>query len=163
MTTEEHAGATSGVSRRDLLKRGAVVGVAAAWTIPIVQVVSMTPAHADTPSSPTGPPTNNSPTPVTTVPVSSAPPTSSDPSPSSAIGGVSTSKSQPTSASKGQQSVASEHGNATTAKPALAFTGANPLPALGIGAAAIALGAGAVAASHAGKSKPAEVVADPAE
>ncbi|MDQ2838545.1 MAG: twin-arginine translocation signal domain-containing protein [Actinomycetota bacterium] len=130
------------MSRRDLLKRGAVVGVAAAWTIPLVQVVSMTPAHADSPSAPpVGPPTNNPPPP----PLTSVPTDPGSPSKSS-------SGTNPSSASKSNSTVV-DGSNQVTAKPALAFTGSNTMPALGIGAAAVALGVGAVAASQVGKSK----------
>ena len=70
MAAQDQADAISGVSRRDLLKKGAVVGVTAAWTIPLVQVVSMTPAHADSPSAPPTQPTNNPPLPTgATIPV----------------------------------------------------------------------------------------------
>lgn len=43
----------SGLSRRSMLKRGALVGGAALWTVPIIQVVTMSPAAADNPSAPT--------------------------------------------------------------------------------------------------------------
>jgi LPXTG-motif cell wall-anchored protein len=51
MATEAMDGA-DGIDRRALLKRGAVIGATAAWTIPIVQAISVTPAHADTTSAP---------------------------------------------------------------------------------------------------------------
>jgi len=38
------------MTRRDALKKGAIVTAAAAWTVPLVQMVSMTPAHAESPS-----------------------------------------------------------------------------------------------------------------
>ncbi len=142
MTAQDQGDAVAGVSRRDLLKKGAVVGVTAAWTIPLVQVVSMTPAHADSPSAPSGPPTNNPPQPPgSTIPVqpteatSAATTGSSAPNSSAAIG---------TGSSKPQQSSAPQ--GATAAQ--LPFTGSNPLPALGVGAAAVALGVGAIAASQ---------------
>jgi LPXTG-motif cell wall-anchored protein len=40
-----------GVSRRDALKRGLLVG-GALWAVPVVQVVTMTEAHAETASGP---------------------------------------------------------------------------------------------------------------
>lgn len=40
------------MSRRQALKRGAVVGGALVWTVPAVQAVSMTQAHADVASAP---------------------------------------------------------------------------------------------------------------
>lgn len=141
MTVQDQGDAVTGVSRRDLLKKGAVVGVAAAWTIPLVQVVSMTPAHADSPSAPPGPPTNNPPEPPgSTIPVQPTDATStattqgSAPSSSEAIG---TGSSKPRSNTP--------QGSATAQLP---FTGSNPLPALGVGAAAVALGVGAIAASQ---------------
>ncbi|MGI8665369.1 MAG: twin-arginine translocation signal domain-containing protein [Jatrophihabitans sp.] len=148
MTAELPADTSTGVSRRDLLKRGAVVGAAAAWTIPLVQVVSMTPAHADSPSAPpAGPPTNNPPPPpITTVPVKQT-------EPGSGNDGSSTSKSDTTVVA----------GNSNTAKPSLAFTGSNTMPAVGIGAAAVALGVGAIAASQVGRNKPDQAVADSSE
>ncbi|HET6210296.1 MAG TPA: hypothetical protein VFD94_07930 [Jatrophihabitans sp.] len=117
-----------------------MVGVTAAWTIPLVQVVSMTPAHADSPSAPPGPPTNNPPQPPgSTIPVqpteaTSTATTHSAPSSSAAIGTTSAKPENP------QGSGAASGG--------LPFTGANPLPALGVGAAAVALGVGAIAASQ---------------
>lgn len=138
MTVQDQGDAVTGVSRRDLLKKGAVVGVTAAWTIPLVQVVSMTPAHADSPSAPPGPPTNNPPPPPgTTIPVQPTEATtteSSAPNSSAAIG-TGSSKPRPNSP---QGAVAAQ----------LPFTGSNPLPALGVGAAAVALGVGAIAASQ---------------
>ncbi|MCW2540859.1 MAG: hypothetical protein JWN95_2584 [Frankiales bacterium] len=48
----EEVQAIDGLSRRTLLKRGAVAGAAVAWTVPLVSVLSMTPAHAESPSAP---------------------------------------------------------------------------------------------------------------
>ena len=48
-----HDATSAGLSRRQLLKRGAVVG-AVAWTVPLIQVVGMSAAHADSPSAPPG-------------------------------------------------------------------------------------------------------------
>lgn len=160
MTTTDNVGTGRGVSRRDLLKRGAVVGVAAAWTVPLVQVVSMTPAHADTPSAPPTAPTNAPPTPETTAPTSAI-----DPATSSAIDGVFTTRPYAATTTGGSAAVAGANISGTSStlstKSALAYTGANTMPTIGIGAAAIALGVGAVAASQVGKSKSAEVT--PAE
>lgn len=133
MTAHDQGDAVTGVSRRDLLKKGAVVGVTAAWTIPLVQVVSMTPAHADSPSAPPGPPTNNPPQPPgSTIPVQPTEATATTPNSSAAIGTGSSKPNGP------QGAVAAQ----------LPFTGSNPLPALGVGAAAVALGVGAIAASQ---------------
>lgn len=49
MTIQGNAGSPQGVSRRELLRRGAVVGGALAWTTPAVQVFS-SPAAASTPT-----------------------------------------------------------------------------------------------------------------
>lgn len=43
---------SSGISRRAALKRGVLAGGALVWTVPIVQAVSMTPAHAESASAP---------------------------------------------------------------------------------------------------------------
>lgn len=154
MTVESQADTVPGVSRRDLLKRGAVVGVAAAWTIPLVQVVSMTPAHADSPSAPPGPPTNNPPPPPqTTIPVT--PPESSSNDGSSQ---AKTSTAHPTKSKS--ETVAG--GSNTVSTSTLPFTGSNTMPVIGIGAAAVALGVGAVAASQLGR-KSDEPVADTTE
>lgn len=140
MTAQDQGDAVTGVSRRDLLKKGAVVGVTAAWTIPLVQVVSMTPAHADSPSAPPGPPTNNPPQPPgSTIPVQPTDATST-----ASSGSAPSSEAIGTKSSKPQQSSAPQ--GATAAQ--LPFTGSNPLPALGVGAAAVALGVGAIAASQ---------------
>lgn len=40
------------VTRRKVLKSGAVVGASAVWAVPVVQAIAMTPAHAETPSGP---------------------------------------------------------------------------------------------------------------
>lgn len=60
---------SAGLSRRDMLRRGAVVGAAAVWTVPLVQVVSMTAAHAESPSAGTTntPPGTTTSTPGTTT------------------------------------------------------------------------------------------------
>jgi len=42
----------SQIDRRTMLKRGAIIGGAVAWAVPVIQVVSMTPAHAATASAP---------------------------------------------------------------------------------------------------------------
>lgn len=44
--------AGSGYSRRDVLKRGAVAGGALVWAVPAIQLISMTSASAESPSSP---------------------------------------------------------------------------------------------------------------
>jgi hypothetical protein len=55
-----------GLSRREVLKRGAIVGAATVWTVPLISAISMTPAHADTTSAPStnhndGPPAAQTP------------------------------------------------------------------------------------------------------
>jgi LPXTG-motif cell wall-anchored protein len=98
-----------GINRRSLLKRGAVIGATAVWTIPVVQAVSVTPAHADT---------------------TSAPPTARHDSPPPVVSG-------------------SNAGNGSTVASggALASTGEQAVAGVAIGAAALAVGAGLVAAA----------------
>lgn len=73
-----------------MLKKGAMVGATVAWTVPLISVVSMTPAHAESPSSGTN--SNNSgkgSNPGTPTSPSSAPPlasTGSDMTATAAIG-----------------------------------------------------------------------------
>ena len=54
MENDEDSVQSEGLSRHQVLRRGAVVGATAAWTIPLVPVVSMTPAYAASPSAPGG-------------------------------------------------------------------------------------------------------------
>lgn len=142
-----------GISRRDLLRRGAVVGATAAWTVPLVQVVSMTPAHADSPSAPpVNPPpmtTPDTPPPPITSSAPPSPPSTPKPPPH-----------QPADAHKSTASSAPAVVPAADVTPAadataLANTGATypVMPTVGVGAAAIALGAGALTAAHALKRK----------
>lgn len=49
---------TRELSRREMLKRSGAIGLAAAWTVPLVQVVSMAPASAESPSGGGGGPQN---------------------------------------------------------------------------------------------------------
>ena len=53
MTTDAGSTTTTprGLSRRDALKRGALVGGAVLWTVPAIQTITMTAAHAATPSA----------------------------------------------------------------------------------------------------------------
>jgi hypothetical protein len=72
------------VTRRDALKRGAVVGGALAWTVPAIQVISLTAARAESPSAPPvrQPPAADPPVdgvPVIEPPVSSPPATTEPP------------------------------------------------------------------------------------
>jgi hypothetical protein len=173
----------SGLSRRDLLKRGAVVGAGVVWITPLVQVVSLTPAHADSPSAPRVPPTQKPPpnppptsaqpsTPASSsatpssAPPSSATPSSATPQPSSPHSTPATSSSHatPTPASssthqattQGATSASGGGGGGTTSSPpALAFTGVDqPIgPTVAFGATAVALGAGLLAASKARKPR----------
>lgn len=50
-----------GVSRRDAIKRGLVVGGAVAWTVPTIQALGMSAAHADEPSTTTVKPPREAP------------------------------------------------------------------------------------------------------
>ena len=52
MKDQPELAGTRSMTRRQALKRGAVVGGALAWTVPAVQAVSMTSAHADAASAP---------------------------------------------------------------------------------------------------------------
>ena len=47
---ESQKSSRTGLSRRQVLKRGAVAGVATAWAVPVVQAIAINPSHADTPS-----------------------------------------------------------------------------------------------------------------
>lgn len=51
---EQHApeASATSISRRAALKRGAVIGGTLVWTVPVVQAVSMTAAHAESASAP---------------------------------------------------------------------------------------------------------------
>ena len=49
--TDTTSGGGNGISRREALRRGALVG-SALWVVPVAQAVSMTPAAADTASAP---------------------------------------------------------------------------------------------------------------
>lgn len=154
---------SAGLSRRDLLKRGAVVGATAAWTVPLVQVVSMTPAHADSPSAP--PPEN--PPPVTSPPdvpppVTTPPDTPPDTPPANThtpdAPPPATPRSPATHPPTHQSNVphaaappVQVGGSAPPHGGALASTGVSyPVaPTIGAGVAAIALGTGALAAARA--------------
>ena len=52
-----------GTTRRDLLRRGALIGGATVWAVPAVQALSMAAAHAEPTSNPTPVPTP-SPSPI---------------------------------------------------------------------------------------------------
>lgn len=138
------------LSRRDLLKRGVAVSAAAAWTVPIIQVVSMTPAHADTPSAPNVPPPTNPlpptgtppPRPPTTPPVTASTLPVPDDAPSS--------PPHATSAPKTPDAAAPPDALASTG-PALPIS-----PMLGAGVAAIALGGAAVYAAKRRDDEPEE-------
>lgn len=110
------------MNRRDMLKRGAVVGGTLVWTVPVVQSLSLTPAHAESPSAP-GNPGNPD------VPNNPAPnnPEPNNPAPNNPP--------------------AAQPGAAPSGGSGLAETGTT-IPVLGAvaaGAAAVAIGAAAVA------------------
>lgn len=52
MDDQSTGAASAGYSRRDVLKKGAVVGGTLAWAVPAVQLISMTSASAESPSAP---------------------------------------------------------------------------------------------------------------
>ena len=60
MAHEDMSPPAAGATRRDFLKRSAIVG-GAVWAIPAVQMVSMSAAHADSPSAPSNPGTPSTP------------------------------------------------------------------------------------------------------
>jgi hypothetical protein len=60
MAHEDMSPPEAGATRRDFLKRSAIVG-GAVWAIPAVQMVSMSAAHADSPSAPSNPGTPSTP------------------------------------------------------------------------------------------------------
>lgn len=126
--------APQGVNRRDVLKRGAVIGAATVWTIPVISAVSMTPAHADTTSSaPGGGSTQPAPPPVT-VPTEA-------PS-SNQSGAVLGERSTNSSSGSGGST------NAGAPASGLAFTGAPAITGAAVGVAALAAGAGLIAVSR---------------
>jgi hypothetical protein len=153
--------APAGLSRRALLKRGAVVGAAAVWTVPVISAVSMTPAHADSPSAPVGPPPGGgggvtpidtgTPTPTSGIeptqaqrtPTPPATPTTSvtdpgDQTPTLGVSGISAVREP-------SLGIAGVHTSRN-----LANTGTDtPIgPTLAVGAAAVALGMGTLVAAR---------------
>jgi hypothetical protein len=161
MSVDEAQVEPTGVSRRDLLKRGAVVGAGVAWTVPVIQVVSMTPAHADVPSAPAHPnPPPPRGTPVqppqpTPIPTTSTPTTSTPVHPSSS--GPKSPSHRPATAGPvpgGSGNPPAAAGGPPEAPPTtLAFTGVDsPIaPTVGLGVGAVALGAGLLAVSRSRK------------
>lgn len=70
MTHVEKAhGTTEGLSRRDMLKRGAVIG-GLVWTVPAIQAVTMSSASAAEPSTGVGPHKGHRPRPKPSTPPS---------------------------------------------------------------------------------------------
>jgi hypothetical protein len=71
----------SGITRRDVLKRGAVAGGAVLWAVPVVQVIGMSASHAAAASGGGGGggggggTTTPTPTPTGTTPTGGTPPT----------------------------------------------------------------------------------------
>ena len=51
MSNVEHGSSSQGVTRRQAMKKGALAGAAIVWTVPVVQSIGMTAAHADEPST----------------------------------------------------------------------------------------------------------------
>lgn len=72
-------GMAASLNRRELIKRGAIVGGTLAWTVPVVQTLSLTPAHAESPSAPGNPVPNN--------PLPNNPAPAAQPKPAPAAGG----------------------------------------------------------------------------
>jgi hypothetical protein len=134
----------SGLSRRDLLKRGAVVG-AVAWTVPLISIVGMSPAHADSLSG-TTPVTPVQPgKPVVPVEPGTPPQTGLE-----AANGTTPVKAGPAKNVARPASAIGAGGQTAPTVSALPNTG-TPIPAKPaaiIGAGAVAIGAGLVAASR---------------
>lgn len=150
--TSATEGSRAGITRRQALKRGAAVGAIAAWTVPTIQVVSLTAAHADSPSAPpNNPPPDNPPpnTPPVTPPTGSTtkpkPPASTPPAAGAGGGGGTTTTT------------------GTTAGGKLAETGLSlPLvPTVAVAAGMIATGIAAQAARP--QPQPIQDTEDPAE
>ena len=74
----EHSG---GLSRRQVLRAGAVVGAGMLWVAPVVSGLGLTAAHADSTSGTTSPPPPNSPPPPPNSPPPPPPPPNSPPPP----------------------------------------------------------------------------------
>lgn len=73
----ESANTSSGVSRRQMLKRGALTSAVLVWTVPVIEVVGLSPAHAETASAP--PPPHGQP-PTVNPPTGKMPPSKTPPS-----------------------------------------------------------------------------------
>jgi hypothetical protein len=119
---------STGISRRSMLKKGAQVTGAAVWTVPVIQMVSMTAAHADTPSAPSQTPPQENPPPTDSTPTKA----------SSAVDAI--------SGKKGVAPVAKAAPAAPNNSGALAFTGASIAPPIIGAAAALAIGTGLIIA-----------------
>ena len=109
-----------------MLKKGALVTGAAVWTVPVVQMVSMTAAHADTPSAPSQTPPQENPPPTDSTPTKG----------SSAVDAI--------SGTKGAAPVAKAGPAASNGSGALASTGASIAPPIIGAAAALAIGTGLI-------------------
>jgi hypothetical protein len=138
----------SAPSRRSMLKRGALVGAAAVWTVPLVQVVDLIPATAATPSAPSGPPLIL-PTPPGDVQTPHPEPSNSS-AESSSDSPITVDRKPDKPADRGT-SPASIAGSANAASGSLAMTGpaAAVKPTLVVGLAAATLGTGALIAGRA--------------
>jgi hypothetical protein len=119
-----------------MLQKGALVTGAAVWTVPVVQMVSMTAAHADTPSAPPQTPPQDNPPP--TNPTPTAPTTGS-----SGVDAINGTKGPDVVA---KTPVAKAAPAANKDSGALASTGASIGPPIVGAAAALAIGTGLVIA-----------------
>lgn len=120
------------LDRRTALKRGVLVGGALVWAAPVVQAVSLTAAHAESPSSPPqGPPHGGNPPGQPTA--HPAPPTNHAPAPPGAL----PPPQQPTPSASTSPAPTGE----------LAFTGPGlpVVPTVAVAASMIATGAAAQA------------------
>jgi hypothetical protein len=170
--TESGVDVDNSVSRRQALKRGALVGGALVWTVPLIQVVSLNQSQAEAASAPPGgghnPPPQHEIPPVThSVPPAThpAPPVTTHQAPAPSAQTVVQHRtvgqhSQPTApVSSGSvltnQTAAASGAVAPQAQGTLPFTGAALPVNKGIAAGAGLVAAGSMAA-YVARRKPAE-------
>ncbi|MDQ1494893.1 MAG: hypothetical protein QOG69_1376 [Actinomycetota bacterium] len=150
----EAAESSGGLSRRQVLRAGAVVGAGMLWVAPVVSGLGLTAAHADSTSgttSPPPPPPNSPPPPPPNSPPSSPPssPPGSPPPPPAAVEPVTLTTSPPQGV-LGETFTNQPPAAGGTPSAVLPFTGAAaPIKsATLIGAGLVVSGAAAIAASR---------------
>jgi hypothetical protein len=156
-------GGSGGISRRQVLRAGAVVGAGLLWVAPVVSGLGLTAAHADSTSGTTSPPPPNSPPPNSPPPPPNSPPPPPNSPPNSPPVGQPVGLTSPPAAVLGEQ-FTQPQASAVVPAAVLPFTGAAmPLKtATLIGAGLIATGAAAVTASRL-REQPAESSAAPTD